>query len=313
MFDRLALAGALFALMALSTPVVAQSATYPITVEHALGQTVIAAEPKRVVSLNQRDTDTLLALGIQPVAANSTLGFPSGVGPWAEPRLGETKPVVWHWDDLNYEAIAATEPDLIIYVSSGGDEDEYRRLSQIAPTVPMPKGAKPWDATLAEATLLTAEAVGRRTEAEQLLAELDAHIASIAAAHPEFAGKTVNYLNSYDTDLYGFDQSLSAHQILYRLGFAPSPSSLDLPGDESWAEISPELVGDFDADILVFFTYGRSLDELLAAIPTLGHLGAVKSGHAFALSDEAFNVNSILSLPYALDNLAPTIAAALAQ
>lgn len=75
--------------------------------------------------------------------------------------------------------------------------------------------------------------------------------------------------------------------------------------------MSPERLADFDADVLILFTYGRSLDEVVAAVPTLGRLKSTEAGRAFALSDEALNVASIMSLPYALDRLVPPVSAAL--
>ncbi|MQA01035.1 MAG: hypothetical protein GEU80_17255 [Dehalococcoidia bacterium] len=47
------------------------SGTFPRTVEHALGPTRIEAEPGRVVALIDRDADTMLALGVTPVAIRS--------------------------------------------------------------------------------------------------------------------------------------------------------------------------------------------------------------------------------------------------
>ncbi|WP_258934713.1 ABC transporter substrate-binding protein [Nesterenkonia pannonica] len=45
-------------------------------------------------------------------------------------------------EELDYEQIQAMEPDLILNVNSGYEEDEYNRLSEIAPTVSGPEGRR---------------------------------------------------------------------------------------------------------------------------------------------------------------------------
>ena len=53
----------------LASPVLAQS--FPVTIKHALGETVIPAAPQRIVTLGWSSTDAAIALGTVPV------GFPS--------------------------------------------------------------------------------------------------------------------------------------------------------------------------------------------------------------------------------------------
>ncbi|WMT90627.1 hypothetical protein [Pelagibacterium sp. H642] len=80
---------------------------FPAVVEHALGQTVVPAEPERIVAMTNRDAETLLALGVVPVGIQSQLGFEGGVGPWAEPLLRDARPEVWLGMEINYEAVVA--------------------------------------------------------------------------------------------------------------------------------------------------------------------------------------------------------------
>lgn len=107
-------------------------ASESISVEHALGETLVPKVVKRVVTLYQGATDTAVALGMQPVGV---------VDAWAQkptyvylrpsldgvPHVGlETQP--------NLELIASLKPDLIVGTKSR-HEKIYRQLSQIAPTV----------------------------------------------------------------------------------------------------------------------------------------------------------------------------------
>lgn len=307
---RFGLAGIALASFAV-LPALAQDAIFPLTVEHALGAVTIPAAPQRVVALIDRDADTLLALGVQPVAIRSNYNFEAGVGAWAEDLI-EGEPIVWGGRDLNYEAIAAASPDLIVFATSGGDADEYNLLSQIAPTISLPKNALAWQATTAETTLLIAEALGRRADGEKLLADLDAYLAAQNAAHPEFAGRTANYLDVHSSGIYQYADDHIVNGALYALGFSPIQGALDVPEDQTFTIVSAELLPDYDADIVLAYSFGRTLDELIAEVPTLATLPSVAEGRFLLLDNLAFSNASVLSIPYAFDRLIPQFSVALA-
>src|SRR5246500_4623676 len=109
-----------------------------VTVEHFFGETTIQAPPKRVVSAGLTEQDDLLAVGVVPIAVTNWWGDqPFAVWPWAQPRLGPAQPVVLSLDNgLDFDKIAALKPDLIVATNAGVDQDGYKRLSSIAPTIP---------------------------------------------------------------------------------------------------------------------------------------------------------------------------------
>lgn len=120
-----------------------------MTITHKFGTTVITAPPARIASVDYAGADDLLALGIQPVAIRYWYGdYDVAVWPWAAPLLTGTPAILRR--DLNFEQIAATEPDLIIALWSGIDQNEYAQLSQIAPVfaVPMVLVTTPWYGTI---------------------------------------------------------------------------------------------------------------------------------------------------------------------
>src|SRR5262245_57702400 len=99
---------------------------FPVEIEHKYGTTTVESEPKRVVSVGFTDQDALLALGVVPVGVRDWYGEqPFAVWPWAQPALGDAEPEVLSAEELNYEAIAALQPDLIVGISSGMTADEY--------------------------------------------------------------------------------------------------------------------------------------------------------------------------------------------
>lgn len=133
------------------------------TVKHALGETVIHGQPKRVVSLFQGATDTLVALGVEPVGV---------VESWAQkPMYTYLRPQLKNVTYVGLETqpsledIALLEPDLII-ISRYRSENIYGILSQIAPTIAL---EEVYD--FRQTLKTTGKALGRGDKANQLLAD----------------------------------------------------------------------------------------------------------------------------------------------
>lgn len=293
-----------------AAPVTDSAVSFPVQIEHQLGTITIDEEPQRVVAMSTRDADTLLALGVTPVGIHSRYDFESGVGPWAENLLGDAQPVVWLGPEFNYEAVASVDPDLIVYTASGGEADVYETLSAIAPVIDLPIGAVPYGATPAESTMLIGRALGRGADAERVVAGLDDYLAEQAAAHPSFAGRTANYLDIYTGGVTSYSQEHIVNRILYSVGFEPIPGS-ELPAGEGFVGVSAENLSEYDADIVLAFPFGRTLDELVAETPTIATLNSYVNGGFFVLDDLALSNSSVLSIPYAMDRLLPKFDAAL--
>ncbi len=282
---------------------------FPRTVKHGLGSTTIDAEPKRIVALIDRDADTLLAMGITPVGIRSNYGFEEGVGPWAVDELGDATPTVWTGRELDLEAIAAAQPDLLVFTVSGGDVDEYNALSGIAPTLALPEGAVAWGATPEQSLRLIAEALGREEEAEGILADFDTYLQETATQYPVLKGKSFAYFDIFQGGVTNYGGDHIVNSIMYRIGFVPSAGTEAMT--ESSQAVSVERLIEYDADIILAYPFGSTLEELKAAIPTLASMSSVAEGRFFLLEDLAFSNSSLLSIPYALDNLLPRISAAL--
>src|SRR5690606_24456816 len=101
----------------------------------------------------------------------------------------ESEPVVLS-GDLDFENIATSDPDVIIALWSGIDEDEYERLSLIAPVIAVPDGVAdyslPWD----QRALIAARAVGAEHEAVRQIDAINERLTIIRADHPQWEGKT---------------------------------------------------------------------------------------------------------------------------
>lgn len=285
----------------------AASGAFPVTLDHAFGQTTVPAEPKRVVAVGYNEADFVLSLGVVPVGAREfTGGFDWQNRPWAQQALGGQRPEPLQGDTMPIEKIAALQPDLILGVYSFMDKATYDKLSQIAPTIAQPTPDGMDAATWQEQTRITGQALGRSEQADQVIAATEKKFADTRAAYPAFAGKRLKVdfvVEGSTTDLGTDDLRAQAFQ---GLGFQVPASS---------TELSAEQQSRLDGDVIAVL--GRSKAQSLAD-PVFANIPAVKAGRVAFLSDTfttefagALGYSSPLSLPYAVDYMAPKLAAAL--
>jgi iron complex transport system substrate-binding protein len=294
-------------------------ASFPVDVEHALGTTEIPAEPERIVTVGMTEQDTVLALGVAPVGVTEWYGEqPYATWPWAQDELGDAQPeVLSNVDGFQYERIAALDPDLIIGTNAGLDDESYRLLSDIAPTIAHPAGAplyfSPWD----DQARLIARALGREAAMDEIIADIDAQFAEAAAAHPEFAGTDIVFLQNafYDGQAIAYQNGLST-AFLTDLGFTVPPEIDAFESEGGQAFIPLEQLAVLDhADVLLWATESPDDRAALEAEPVYTTLEEVEAGRLVftdGLTAGAIYFTSPLSLPFVLDQLVPALSAALA-
>ncbi len=292
---------------------------FPLTVAHQFGETVVPAEPRRVVVVGLTEQDVLLELGVVPVATTEWYGErPHAVWPWAEHLLGGAEPeVLSQSDGLQLERIAALAPDLIVGTNAGLDREQYDKLTAIAPTVTSIAGSEKYFSNWADQTRQVARAVGRSAAGDALVAEVEDAYARTAAAHPEFAGKQATFSQGepYEGVLYVYPDGVNT-DFLTELGFRMTP------GLETWAaeagqqaQISAERTDLLDADVVVFATEEEGAVDRLLDFGTLRSLDAVQQGRAVFTDPVlagAIYFLTPLSTTYVLEHLTPLLAEAVA-
>lgn len=285
---------------------------YPLTIEHKFGATVINEKPQRVASLDFNGADNLLELGVQPVTIRHWYGeYEQSVWPWASDLLTTTPTILK--GELDYEAVAAADPDVILALWSGITDEDYEKLSLIAPVVAVPEGvgdyALPWDQLALQAGM----AIGELEQAEAKVKEVRDYMAEVAARNSDWNGKTSAVAYLWD-DLPGaFTAEDLRPQVLASLGFVNAPAIEEIaePGQFS-TRFSEEEMGRIDSDVVIWFaSEGREAVESLALYPSMT---STKEGRV-VFSDElltgAFSHASLISLPYAVEVLEPKIKAAI--
>lgn len=259
---------------------------FPVEITHAFGTTVISEKPVRVATVAWANHEVPLALGIVPVgmaAANFGDDDGDGVLPWVAERLkelgAETPALFDEGDGIDFEAVAATEPDVILAAYSGLSQAEYDTLSQIAPVVAYPQA--PWSTDWRETIRMNSAGLGMSGEGEALITEIEGEIAAEVAKYPELKEKTamfVTHLDASDLSLVNFYTTQDTRVRFFQdLGLAMPKSVTRASSTGSFAgSISAERVDDFD-DVDILVTYGdRTLLEAMKANPLLAHMPAVR-------------------------------------
>jgi iron complex transport system substrate-binding protein len=301
--------------------------SFPVTLKHAFGQTTLEQAPTRVATVSWVNADVSLALGVVPVGVpkDEWGGNAQGSTPWKDAALaqlaapvGSDKAPVQYaeTDGINYTEIAKLTPDVILAAYSGLTKEEYDKLSKIAPVVAYPEVAygTPWQ----DATRLIGQALGRSAQAEELVASTEKTIQDKVAAFPQIKDRTFIYGNlepakGAGVNLYtAYD---NRPRFLTLIGMKQAPVVTENTKTKAfYVEWSPERADELESDVFVTWVPEAKTVQQIKADPLLGQIPAVKRGALVADPSStltlAVSASSPLSLPWALDELLPQLAAA---
>lgn len=239
-----------------SEPAATQKTAEPFrTVKHAMGETKIPSQPKRVVALDQSFVDAVLTLQT-PVVGYTTYRaidakLPDYLGPALQTYGKEATPV-GTLEEPSLEKIMALKPDLILSAKVR-HEKLYDKLSKIAPTVFSESTGAIWKDNLR----LVAQALGKEDVAESALTAYQERAARIGAAIKEKEGELptisiVRFAGEPTVRLY-VENSYSGH-VMKDVGF-PRPQGQPTAQDAIAVDVSQERIADLDAEHIFVSTY----------------------------------------------------------
>ena len=295
---------------------------FPVTIEHAFGETTITEEPTRVATLGWTDHDHALALGVVPVGATKITwgGNAAGSTDWfdaAVEEVGAEAPV--RYDDTDgtpIDEVAQLEPDLILATNSGITEADYKKLSKIAPVVAYPEF--PWTTPWQTSLETVGQALGRSDLAAEVASETQAVIDAAKEDYPELDGASLiySYLTPADLSTIGIyapkDPRVS---ILRDFGMVDAAAVASAIKDgEFYGSVSAERASELESDVLVTWVEKPEDAQTIADDKLLGEIPAIASGHFYAEPDKAIvmaNTNPTpLSIPNIVEVTLPKIAEA---
>nr|WP_295885168.1 iron-siderophore ABC transporter substrate-binding protein [uncultured Devosia sp.] len=301
-----------------ATAVFAQA--FPVTIQHAHGETVIAAEPQRIVTWGWSNEDAVIALGKVPVGMpfQSYGGGDNGIHDWVEDALeaaGADTPVILDaGGEPPIEQIAALTPDLIIAAYSGITAEQYALLSGIAPTIAY-SGA-PWSTSWQDLTLIIGKALGKEAEAQVLVDDTTTWVKAEFAKYPELSEVTFASANDYDGSMAVYAPLDARMKFLTDFGMVMDPSVATLaPGDDAfYYPLSYELFDQLKADIFItYYEEQAALDEWLATPQAQTYPPIAEGGLAALVGTEnvaAVSPPSILSLRWGVPRYLEVLGAA---
>ncbi|WP_053217336.1 ABC transporter substrate-binding protein [Virgibacillus senegalensis] len=277
-----------------------KEASESYTIDHAMGTTTLNETPKRVVVLTNHGTEALLSMGITPVGA-----VKSWTGdPWYDHISAQMDgvEVVGTESDINLEAIAALQPDLIIG-NKMRQEEHYEALSAIAPTVFEETLRGDWKVNFK----LIAEAVNKQEKGQEVLDEYNNRVEALKEDLGDKLDTKVSMVRFMPEDVRVYHKDSFSGIILDEIGLArPAPQDVD---DFAAKGVTKERIEEMDGDVIFYFTYEKEGDGQEAADkwindPLWNKLDAVQAGNAYEVSDTIWNTaGGVMAANLMLDDL----------
>lgn len=271
------------------------------TVEHAMGKTTIENAPEKVVILTNEGTEALLAMDVKPVGA-----VQSWTGdPWYKHIADDMTDVqvVGTESEVNVEAIAALQPDLIIG-NKMRQEKIYDQLSAIAPTVFAETLRGDWQ----ENFELYAKALNKEEEGKTVIADYNQRIEDIKEKLGDKVNQEVSMVRFMAGDVRIYHKDSFSGVILDQIGFA-RPESQDV-NDFAETNATKERIPAMDGDVLFYFTYetgdgeASQLEEEWIQDPLFKNLKVAQAGNVHKVDDVIWNTaGGVIAANLMLDDL----------
>ncbi len=301
---------------------------FPVTIEHAFGETTIEKQPTRVATVSWVNDDVAIALGVVPVGVpkNEWGGNEQGSTPWKDAALKELgagfgsdkAPVQYsEADGINFTEIAKLTPDVILAAYSGLTEEDYKKLSEIAPVVAHPELA--YGTSWQDSTSIIGKALGKDAEAAKLISDTEATIKEKVSEYPQIEGKSFIYGNLEPAKGDGvnvYTANDNRPRFLSEIGMklAPVVEENSKDSKEFFIPWSAEKANELESDVFVTWVPDSSTADAIKADPLLSQIPAIKNGALVADSDNTLTLSisaaSPLSLPWSLDTFLPQLATA---
>ncbi|WP_391560508.1 ABC transporter substrate-binding protein [Robertmurraya sp.] len=275
------------------------------TVEHAMGTTTIPDTPKKVVILTNEGTEALLALGVTP--AGAVQSWTANGDPWYAHIADDMKDVqvVGFETDtqVNLEAIAALQPDLIIG-NKMRQESIYDQLSAIAPTVFSETLRGDWK----ENFELYAKALNKVEEGNKVISDYDTRVADLKTELGDQLQKKVSIVRFLAADVRIYQKDSFSGVVLDQLGFA-RPESQDV-NEFAIKGATKEQIPLMDGDTLFYFTYetgdgaATQVEKEWIEDPLFKNLEVAKQGNVYKIDDAIWNTaGGVIAANLMLDDI----------
>ena len=250
-------------------------------VRHPLGTTKVPPAPRRIVSLTNAATDSLVALGVRPVLVESAWKS-NGVAPYLAAGL-EGVPALRRVGTINLEAVLEAKPDLIL-AGTTQDGRLYGPLSKIAPTVCLGGGTAP---NREMAILEVAAALGMSQRANRRLAEYHQFLARAKRELAGIAPQPVIFLRFRQRTCVVYTRTSMFGPLLFDdLGLTPDAAMPQGMAPGGWDVLSVERLSTLRAR-RIFMVVDTDSETYLADVaetPIWRQIPAVRDGRVYRVA-----------------------------
>lgn len=259
--------------------------SYPMTLKSPYGSTELKKKPTRVAVVDATDLDIALSLGVMPVTAPKY--GDAELDEWEKEALTKVKGSLKTYDStdgVNFEAIAAAKPDVILATSGWTLDKDYSKLSKIAPVVSYQGKDGISSMTWEQRTKEAAHALDLVKKGDAVIADVNKKFKETRDAHPELKGKSFTYAVIHPEQITYESHKDSDVEIFTKLGLVQPKAAAKFSLKNS--AVSRENLDVLDADILLvgypFGDEGLMTQDKLETDPLFTKLKAV-SGHHYAV------------------------------
>ncbi|MGC4108432.1 MAG: ABC transporter substrate-binding protein [Thermomicrobiales bacterium] len=303
----------------------------PGVIDTLLGEVELPANPQKVLCINDGPVDTMLNLGLVPMATGFSYGVESGgdeaVMTYLLPLVPEGAEIeyVGGWDDFDIEKIIALKPDLILAegrerftgaTKADADADpNVQALVRLAPLV-IPKDIETEDPLGMQyfeySHLVWSHSLGKLEEGQALLDAQREKTAQLAADMADHEGETsIVFRPTPDFPLV-MSQQWFTGILLRRVGIVGNEYAESVPYPHSGDSLSLEQMEKLDADWIFMaprFTADESAnrDALVSTYmenPLFAALPAIVDGHYGLVDGQVWSgANSMVAADIILENI----------
>lgn len=144
-----------------------------VMIKHALGETEVKKNPKKIVVFDFGMLDTLDKMGIEVIGVPQSGKIPPYLEKYADSKYENVGSLV----EPDFEKIAEIGPDLII--TSGRQAEQYEEFKKIAPTINIQLDAKNYVDSFKENVQIIAQIFDKEDFVKDELAKIDDQIAKV--------------------------------------------------------------------------------------------------------------------------------------
>ncbi|MGF1567347.1 MAG: ABC transporter substrate-binding protein [Nodosilinea sp.] len=277
------------------------------SIQHALGETCVPAQPQRIATLSDVDLVSVIALGLQPIATVFYTS-PNDVPAYLQGKVNGVQVLGTH-DQPNIERMLKFKPDLIIGLSYSV-EPIYSLLSRIAPTI-----AGEWQGTSSwrDHFNFVAKVLDKPAEVQQVWDHYDQRIQALKVAlkmdatHPDHLPLKISVFHICCGSLHVDTKNSFNGSILADVGFQ-RPASQDMVAEGGLRFISEEFIPEIDADVLFIPTDNQDQDsnQKLAELkqsPLWQQLKVVQRGRVYAVDYHIWRGANVYAADGVIDDL----------